>query len=115
MTGLFRSSVSTHATIAPALLHSNLNSHSIMAISGPSGYVPTTTQFITLWALANVHPGAGGGVVLAGGIAQPYLVSLLGALTASRDHVTDMGVDRSLAREALRALVIRLHDRLLEF
>lgn len=87
-----------------------------MPISGPASYIPTINEFLSHWALANTQPGApGGGVVLAGGTTQAYLLSQLGGLSAARDAVTDMGVDRAVAREQLRTLVEKLQGRLVEF
>src|SRR5258707_12541645 len=86
-----------------------------MPITGPSSYIPTTDEFLAHWALANAEPGAGGAILLQGGIGHDQLFDSRTNLSVARDAVTDAGVERALAREELDALVTRLQGRLVEF
>src|SRR5260221_199153 len=82
-----------------------------MPITGPSSYIPTTDEFLAHWALANAEPGAGGAILLQGGIGHDQLFDSRTNLSVARDAVTDAGVERALAREELDALVTRLQRR----
>jgi len=86
-----------------------------MPISGPSSYPRTIDEFTSHWAGANAQPQAGAGIVLKGGIAQSYLVSMGNNLGTVRDQVAGMGVEDTLAGEQLVMLVTRLQVRMVEF
>lgn len=86
-----------------------------MPINGPSSYPATTDQFLKHWTDANAKLGAGKAIVLTGNISVADLQTKRDLLGTKRDAVTDAGLDRALAREALTTLVTRLQGKLVEF
>lgn len=86
-----------------------------MPITGPSSFLPTMDLFLAHWSQVNATLGGAGPLVLTGGTDRVALLTARSVLEAARDAVTDGLTDRGLKRSALNALVLDLHDRLVEF
>lgn len=83
-----------------------------MPISGASSYPSTVDEFLSHWegALTAVAEG-----VTLGATTREDLVTSQDDLELARDAVTDLGVDRGLARETLTAQIVALQGRMVEF
>lgn len=85
-----------------------------MPISGPSSYPPTVDDFLEHWDEVNAALGASE-LVLSNGQTRGDLLNLRTALEDARDAVTDLTVDRPVARGALDLLIADLQARTVEF
>lgn len=72
-----------------------------MPITGPSSYLPTTTEFLAHWADANAALPALQPLVLADGTTQPVFGDFRTYLLAARDALETVDLDLALARATL--------------
>lgn len=86
-----------------------------MPISGPSSFLPTSDAFVSHWEEVNSALGAGHELLVLDGMSRNDLITLRDELEGLRDNVTEGGVTRSLAREAVTVLITTLQARLVEF
>ena len=86
-----------------------------MPISGPASYLPTIELFLSHWDEVNTALGAGGPLMLPGGVERSNLADTRDEMEEARDAVTDNGVDRSLARADLNGKIAALQARMVEF
>lgn len=86
-----------------------------MPITGPSSYVPTTTEFISHWTVADTQLGAGNEVVLADGTTVANLQTKLDSLVAKRADLQAKINLRETARGTLDAKKKEMHDWLVRF
>lgn len=82
-------------------------------ITGPASYLPTLVEFLAHWGQCDAL--VPGGVTLAGGIALGLATEQRDLLEDARDRVTDLGVERALAREQLNTRIAALQARMVEF
>jgi hypothetical protein len=86
-----------------------------MAITGPNSYPPTIALFLTHWDAVNTELGAGGPLVLPGGMTRATLSGLRDDLVAFAASVQAELNDREVARGTIEISKAALLDRLSEF
>ena len=85
-----------------------------MPISGPTSYVPTINGFISHWEQVNLILGAGGPLVLPGGVTiavlTDYRYSLLGFAASIQGELNDVEIARGNLEIKSGALIARLGE-----
>jgi len=82
-----------------------------MPINGPSSYIPTTNEFLAHWDAANLALGAGGPLLLPGGITRANLLTQRDALQTKQSEIEGQINNREIARADLQTKKEDLHLR----
>ena len=90
---------------------STLKSSKLMPINGPSSFIPTTNEFLAHWDAANTALGAGGPLLLPGGITRANLLTQRDTLQTKQAEIEGQINNREIARAELVAKKDDLHLR----